>query len=105
MRKQLLGVILAALAPASLQGQSVNPADLAGDWSLAIEQYGETNYQRMTVETTGDRITAAAWGLKLEGGIRDERLELKRSGKDGPPVTMSGTVERDGMVGEGVTDV
>jgi amidase len=100
MQKQLLGVILVILAPASLRGQGVKPADLAGDWSLAIEQYGETNYQRMTVEATGDRITAAAWGVKLEGGIRDGRLELKRAGTDRPTVTMSGPVGRDEMVGD-----
>jgi hypothetical protein len=54
----------------------------------------------MTVESAGDRITVAAWGLKLEGGVRDGSLELKRAGKVGPPVTMSGTVERDGVVGD-----
>ena len=100
MQTPLLGVILALMGPAALQGPDIRPADLAGDWVLALDLYGETNHQRMTVETTGDRITAAAWGLKLEGGIRDGRLELKRSGKDGPPVTMSGTVERDGMAGD-----
>ena len=100
MQTPLLGVILALMGPAALQGHGNRPADLAGEWVLAFDLYGETNHQRMTVETTGDRITVAAWGLKLEGGIRDGKLELKRSGKDGPPVSMSGTVERDGMVGD-----
>src|SRR3954468_4027653 len=95
-----LGAILALLAPAALQGPGIRPADLAGDWVLALDLYGETNHQRMTVETTGDRITVATWGRKLEGGIRDGRLELKWSGKGGPPGTMSGTVERDGMAGD-----
>jgi acetamidase/formamidase len=95
-----LGVILALLGPAVLRGQGSRPADLAGDWVLAFDLYGETNYQRMAVETTGDRVTIAAWGLKLEGGIHDGRLELRRSGKDGPPAIMTGTVERDGMSGE-----
>src|SRR5205814_165110 len=81
MQTRLLGVILALMGPAS-QGPDIRPADLAGDWVLALELYGETNHQRMTVETTGDRITVAARGLKLEGGIRDGRLELERSGKD-----------------------
>ena len=100
MRTPLLGFILALLGPAALQGPGIRPADLAGDWVLAFELYGEMNYQRMAVETIGDRITVAAWGRKLEGGIRDGRLELKRSGKDVPPVTMSGTVERDEMAGD-----
>ena len=100
MQTRLLGVILALLGPAAPQGPDIRPADLAGDWVLALDLYGETNHQRMNVGATGDRITVAAGGLKLEGGIREGKLELKRSGKDGPPVTMSGTVERDGMVGD-----
>src|SRR5947209_3400409 len=100
MRTPLLGVILALIGPAALQGPGIRPADLAGDWVLALDLYGETNHRRMRVEATGDRITVAAWGPKLEGGIRDGRLELKPSGKGGPPVTMSGTVERDGMAGD-----
>lgn len=100
MRKQLLGVILALLAPAALQGQSVKPADLAGDWILAFQLYGETDYQRMTVQVMGDRVTVEAWGLNLEGGLRDGKIELQRPGKDGPPMSMTGTVERDGMSGD-----
>jgi len=99
MRKQLLGVILALLAPSALQGQSVKPADLAGDWSLAHTRYGETYYQRMTVQAVGEHVTAAAGGLKLEGGIRDGKLELERPGKDGPPMRMTGTVEPGAMSG------
>ena len=63
MQTPLLGVILALIGPAALQGSGIRPADLAGDWVLAFDLYGETNHQRMTVETTGDRITVAAWGL------------------------------------------
>ena len=100
MRKQLLGVILALLAPAALQGQSVKPADLAGDWILAFQLYGETDYQRMTVQVMGDRVTVEAWGLNLEGGLRDGKIELQRPGKDGPSMSMTGTVERDGMSGD-----
>jgi acetamidase/formamidase len=95
-----LGVILALLVPASLQGQTVTPAELAGDWVLAYELYGEKNYGRMTVETSGDRVTAATLGLKLEGGVRHGKLELARHGKGGPRVNLSGTVERDGMSGD-----
>jgi acetamidase/formamidase len=100
MRKQLLGVILVVLGPGALRGQSVKPADLAGDWVLAHERYGETDYQRMTVLAAGDRVTVAVWGQKFEGGVRDGKIELQRVGKDGPPVRMTGTVERDGMSGD-----
>src|SRR5262245_65898057 len=100
MQTPLLGVILALMGPAALQGPGIRPADLAGDWVLALDLYGDTNHQRMTMETTGDRITVAAWDLKLDGGIRDGILELKRPGNDGPPVTKSGSVKRDGLVGD-----
>ena len=46
MQTPLLGVILALLAPAALQGPGIRPADLAGDWVLALDLYGETNYRR-----------------------------------------------------------
>jgi len=59
MQTPLLGVILALMGPAALQGPGIRPADLVGDWVLALDLYGETNHQRMTVETTGDRITVA----------------------------------------------
>src|SRR5262245_22715152 len=100
MGKQLLGVILALLEPASLQGQSVKPVDLAGEWVLALELYGETDYQRMTVEAEGDRVTLKARGLELGGGVGEGRVNLKRRGKDGRPISMPGTVERDGMLGD-----
>jgi acetamidase/formamidase len=95
-----MGIILALLVPAALPAQSVPPADLAGEWALASDLYGETNHRRMTVEAEGDRVTFKAWGMNLEGGIRDGRLELKRTGKDGPPAKLSGTVGRDGMSGD-----
>ena len=100
MRKQLLGVILALLGPAALQGQSVKPADLAGDWVLAFELYGETDYHRMTLRAVGDQVTVASGGVKLEGRIRDGKMELQQPGKDEPPMRMTGTVERGGMSGD-----
>ncbi len=98
MGKRLLGVILALLGPTAL-GQSVTPADLAGDWVLAAELYGETDYHRMTFKGAGDQITAALDGMKLEGKIRDGKVEVEQAGKDGPGVRMTGTVEREVMSG------
>jgi len=97
MRKQLLGVIVALLGPAALHGQSVQPADLAGAWIMARERYGEMEYRRMTVQVVGERVTVAAWGMDLVGGIRDGKLELERPGTDTPPVRMTGTLERGEM--------
>jgi acetamidase/formamidase len=104
MRKQLFGVILALLGPAASQGQGVKPGDLAGDWMLALERYGETDYGRMTLQAAGDQVTVATPGLRLEGSIRDGKLDLHRSGKDGPPVSMTGTVEPGGMWGDFTVD-
>src|SRR3954470_14078134 len=100
MRIPLLGIILTLLGPAAIQGQGVRPADLAGDWVLASDLYGEANHQRITVEAAGDRVTVAAWGRKLEGAIGDGKVELKGAGKEGPPAHMSGTVGRDRMAGD-----
>ena len=61
------------MGPAAARPGASDPRDLAGDWVLAFDLYGETNHQRMTVETAGDRITVAASGLKLEE--RDTRRE------------------------------
>src|SRR5262249_30254518 len=63
--------------------------------------YGETGYARMTVEFAGDRMTVALWEMKLDGGLRDGKIDLKRSkDKEGPVMSMTGTVEPDGMAGE-----
>jgi acetamidase/formamidase len=99
MRSEWVAVILALLAQAPAQAQGVPPADLAGDWILSYRLYDETEYQRLTAEAAGDRLSVRAWGFTLEGGLRDGKLELQRSGNDGPPVTMTGTARRDGMSG------
>jgi acetamidase/formamidase len=100
MRNAYLAVILAFMVQSFASGQSVQPADLAGDWILSIQLYGETDYQRMTVVAMGQRLTAQAWGFTLEGGLRDGKLEFHRTGNDGPTVTMTGTARRDGMSGD-----
>src|SRR5262249_27541851 len=74
MRKQLLGIILALSGPTAVLGQSVTPADLAGDWAFAAELYGETDYHRMTLRAVGDQVTIALDGLTLEGRIRDGKI-------------------------------
>ncbi|MFI5460116.1 MAG: hypothetical protein ACHRXM_32260 [Isosphaerales bacterium] len=51
----------------------------------------------MTVQVVGEHVTVAAWGMELEGGIRDGKLELQRPGKDAPPVRMTATLERGEM--------
>jgi amidase len=100
MGKQLLGVILALLGPAPLKGQSVTPADLAGDWVLAAKLYGETDHDRMTFRAMGEKVAVALHGMKLEGRIRDGKIELEQPGKDEPPMRMTGTVVQGAMSGD-----
>jgi acetamidase/formamidase len=100
MREQLLAVILVLLAPAALRGQGVTPADLAGDWVLTSELYGETEHARMTVRAVGDQLKVAFYGFNLEGKIRDGQFELQHAGKNEPPVRMSGTAQRSEMSGD-----
>ncbi len=100
LRKRVICVIFALLAPASLQGQGAKPAELAGDWVFALERFGETDYLRMTLQVAGDRVTAAARGGKLEGRSGGGKIELERRGKDGPPMKFTGTVESVGMSGD-----
>jgi acetamidase/formamidase len=100
MRKQLLCFTVMLFWPAVLRGQSVNPADLAGEWVFTHTRYGDTNHARMTVETAGKALSISLWQMRLEGAIRDGKIELKRSGKERPAVSMTGKVEQDGMAGE-----
>src|ERR1700722_8523090 len=100
MRKPLLGVILTLLGPAALKGQSVTPADLAGDWVVAAELYGETDYHRMTFRAVGDQLAVTLDGMKLEGKIRDGKIELEQHGKEESPMKMPGPVERGAMSGD-----
>jgi acetamidase/formamidase len=92
--------MLALFGPAALPDQSVKPADLAGEWILAVEFHGDTNHQRMSVQAAGDRLTVDAFGEKLEGSLGAGKFELQRTGNDGPAVRMTGRVEPDGISGD-----
>ena len=37
----------------------------------------------MRTQLLGDRVTVAAWGLKLEGAVHNGKIELKRTSKAG----------------------
>jgi acetamidase/formamidase len=92
--------MLTLVVPPAVEGQSVKAADLAGDWMLAIELYGETDYHRMTVEAAGDAVRLSALRHQLEGTIRDGRAEFRPRGTAGPPMSMTGAIERDAMSGD-----
>ena len=100
MRKQLVALIIALLGLAALAGQSITPADLAGDWVVAAELYGETDYHRMTFRAVGDQLAVTLDGMKLEGKIRDGKMELEQREKDETPMKMTGMVERGKMSGD-----
>lgn len=104
MRRQLLGVILIGLVwSTSQRAESVDPTDLAGDWVImALDQFGEISYHRMTLQAEGDHVSVdlVSDELKLEGTIRDGKVELQSSGKDRPPSSMTGMVEKGEMSGD-----
>jgi acetamidase/formamidase len=104
MRAQFLALVLSLVGPSASEGQSVKPSDLAGEWIVVFEHYGETDHRRMTVRATGDQVTVAAWGLEFQGPIHDGKLELKRTGKEGPSAQMTGTAEPNRMSGEFAVD-
>ncbi|MFN8009401.1 MAG: hypothetical protein U0V70_20695 [Terriglobia bacterium] len=81
------------------------PADLAGDCVIALVRYGETSFRRMTFQAEGDRVRvtmvfASGELLKLEGTIRDGKIELQQSEKDEPLSSMTGMVGGGEMSGE-----
>jgi acetamidase/formamidase len=104
MLTQLLGVILSLLELAGLQGQSVQPADLAGDWILTVDDYSQTRHRRMTVRAVRDQVTVAAWGLEFKGTVRDGTMELKPTGREQRSARMTGSVEQGRMSGETTFD-
>src|SRR5262249_12816046 len=79
-------IIIAFLAAPCSLGQ-VKPADIAGDWVLQINRYGETEYQRLKLDVEGDRVKTTTGPLKFEGHVTNGKLEMKTAGKDGPSGT------------------
>src|SRR5262249_13174298 len=100
MRTACVGVIVGLLWPIAGYPQAAAPAGLARDWVVAIDRYGETDYQRMAVQAGTDNVTVTLGGLRLEGDVREGRIDLHRVGKDGPPVSMTGSVQRAAIFGE-----
>lgn len=98
MRRHTAAMVMALLGAACLGGQ-VKPGDVAGDWVLTIERYGETDYERMTLRAEGERVTTEVSGVKVEGTIRNGKIELK-TGEKGPAGMMSGVADRGAMSGE-----
>jgi amidase len=92
--------VMAALLGATWLEAQVKPADVAGDWVLEIQRYGETDYDRLKLEVEGDRVKTSANGQKFEGHVQNGKLELKTVGKDGPSGTIVGTMAGGEMSGE-----
>jgi len=42
----ILSIHFAFVASAAVLGQTAQTVDIAGDWVLALERYGQTDYQR-----------------------------------------------------------
>lgn len=90
---QLLAIVaLSIVGSHLLAAQTSSSRDIAGEWVLAIERYGETEYQRMSLTVVSDRLSLDAPGMQLDGTISNGRFELRRRGT-GLPITMSGDVK------------
>ncbi len=90
---QLLAIVaLSIVGSHVLAAQTALSRDIAGEWVLAIERYGETEYQRMSLTVVSDRLSLDAPGMQLDGPISNGHFELRRRGS-GLPITMSGDVK------------
>lgn len=97
-RQWLLGAVFALIVGVATHGQGLTTDAVAGEWVVAVERLGETQYQRMTLQVSGDQVTMVTpW--PLEGVIRKDQIELRRGG-DGEPIVMTGVLRPREMSGE-----
>jgi len=101
--RKLIRVMLIAcvwvLAGVRILGQAASSTEIAGDWILVLERYGQTDYQRMLLKVDGDRVTVETDGFPVEGELRNGRLDLRGRGER-QTTTMSGVVNGNSMSGQ-----
>src|ERR1700730_7302906 len=95
-----LGSVLVLLLPAFAQS-----ADLAGDWMLTMNRFGQPDYMRWKLESKDGRYVGKFWGLQLDGTIKGNTIEFACSYKENdetkPCGKMTGTITGDQMQGDG----
>jgi len=68
------------VASAAALGQTAQSVDIAGDWILALERYGQTDCQRMKITVVDGRVKVDTGGFPVESELRNGRLDLRRAG-------------------------
>src|SRR5690242_19784204 len=72
----------------------------SGEWLITVTVFGQPNYQRSQLVFEGDKITGQAGSLKLEGTVRDGRVEIEAKLPNGNPGgKLSGTLTNGEMKG------
>ncbi|MBI3698231.1 MAG: acetamidase/formamidase family protein, partial [Acidobacteria bacterium] len=91
-------LLLALTCAALLHAQTI-----AGDWDLAVEQFGSTNHRRATLELSGEQLTGRYGAAKLHGTLRGGRIEFQVDPAGGnAPSSFTGVFDRNEMSGEAV---
>jgi hypothetical protein len=82
MTRALQVLVMLFVSTVTPSGQGASPGDLAGEWLLTVERFGEPDYQRLTVTVRGAQLTfeAPGTGWLLDGTLQDGRIELRRRG-------------------------
>jgi len=76
-------------------------ADVAGVWELTVMEFGNSNFSRLTLETSGEKLTGRVMQGALEGTVRQDRIEFQAKGSDGTVrATVTGIVRGDSMEGD-----
>lgn len=75
-------------------------ATLDGVWEMTVTQFGEPDYGRVKLQTSGEKITGESGDFKLEGTAHGETVQFKASFKDGQTYgEFSGTMVEGVLVG------
>lgn len=60
-------------------------ATLDGVWGVTITRFGEPQYQRVTLQTSGEKVTGVSGGMTIEGTEQGDAVTFKVKQKDGKP--------------------
>src|SRR5579872_818690 len=78
----------------------VSAATLDGVWEITITRFGEPDYGRATLKTSGDKLSGQADELTIEGTVRGDAVAFTARDKDGKPSgEFTGTMIEGVLVG------
>jgi amidase len=81
LRRKMQRLVLLFLALPALGAT----ADISGDWELTAHRYGDETYARLSFKQEGEKLTGAAFGLKLEGTVHGDVVEFTAKRADNEP--------------------